>query len=111
MWADVPLTVTLAATSVRLQTAEEDARYLLMAARTDWGRAVPQCPGWDAADLVRHMGGILGWMAGVVASESGSAGAPLILVRKTRLICRAGTWPALTRPLTSSAPLPPTSEQ
>jgi uncharacterized protein (TIGR03083 family) len=29
---------------------------------------VPQCPGWDAADLIRHMGGILVWMAAVVTS-------------------------------------------
>ena len=54
--------------AVQLQTAEEDARCLLAAARTDWGLPVPQCPGWNAADLVRHMGGILGWMAAVVAS-------------------------------------------
>jgi uncharacterized protein (TIGR03083 family) len=54
--------------AVQLQTAAEDARSLLAAARTDWGRPVPQCPGWDAADLVRHMGGILVWMAAVVTS-------------------------------------------
>ena len=54
--------------AVQLQTAAEDARSLLAAARTGWGRPVPQCPGWDAADLVRHMGGILVWMAAVVTS-------------------------------------------
>ena len=54
--------------AVQLQTAAEDARSLLAAARTDWGRPVPQCPGWDAAGLVRHMGGILVWMAAVVTS-------------------------------------------
>jgi uncharacterized protein (TIGR03083 family) len=54
--------------AVQLQTAAEDARSLLTAAQTGWGRPVPQCPGWDAADLVRHVGGILGWMAAVVAS-------------------------------------------
>ena len=55
--------------AVQLQTAAEDARSLLAAARTDWGLPVPQCPGWDAADLVRHMGGILVWMAAVVVSR------------------------------------------
>jgi uncharacterized protein (TIGR03083 family) len=54
--------------AVQLQTAAEDARSLLAAARTGWGRPVRQCPGWDAADLVRHMGGILVWMAAVVTS-------------------------------------------
>src|SRR5277367_835117 len=54
--------------AVQLQTAAEDARCLLAAARTGWGRLVPPCPGWDAAELVRHMGGILVWMAAVVTS-------------------------------------------
>ena len=54
--------------AVQLQTAAEDARSLLAAAQTGWGRPVPQCPGWDAADLVRHMGGILVWIAAVVTS-------------------------------------------
>ena len=54
--------------AVQLQTATEDARSLLAAARTGWGRPVRQCPGWDAAELVRHMGGILVWMAAVVSS-------------------------------------------
>ena len=52
----------------QLNTAAEDARSLLAAARTGWGRPVRQCPGWDAAELVRHMGGILVWMAAVVSS-------------------------------------------
>ena len=54
--------------AVQLQTATEDARSLLAAARTGSGRPVRQCPGWDAAELVRHMGGILVWMAAVVSS-------------------------------------------
>jgi uncharacterized protein (TIGR03083 family) len=29
---------------------------------------VPHCPDWDAAGLVRHTGGILMWMAAIVAS-------------------------------------------
>jgi uncharacterized protein (TIGR03083 family) len=49
-------------------TAAKDAHSLLAAARTDWGRTVPHCPEWDAADLVRHMGSILMWIAAVVTS-------------------------------------------
>lgn len=52
-----------------LHTAADDARALLAAARADWERTVPDCPEWDAADLVRHMGSILMWMAAVVTSS------------------------------------------
>jgi uncharacterized protein (TIGR03083 family) len=45
-----------------------DGRDLLAAAETDWSRPVPHCPGWDAARLVGHMGGILAWIARVVAT-------------------------------------------
>lgn len=45
-----------------------DGRDLLAAAAMDWTRPVPHCPGWDTAELVRHMGSILGWMAAVVTS-------------------------------------------
>ena len=55
--------------AVLLNTAAEDARSLLAAARSDWDRKVPHCPEWDAADLVRHMGGILLWMAAVVTAR------------------------------------------
>jgi uncharacterized protein (TIGR03083 family) len=51
-----------------LHSAGEDARSLLAAARSDWNRPVPHCPAWDAAGLVRHMGGILAWMAAIVTS-------------------------------------------
>jgi uncharacterized protein (TIGR03083 family) len=51
-----------------LVVADRDARRLLDVAETDWGRPVPHCPGWDAAELVRHTGGILQWMAAVVES-------------------------------------------
>jgi uncharacterized protein (TIGR03083 family) len=54
--------------AAQLQAAAHDARSLLAAAGTGWDRPVPQCPGWDAAELVRHMGTILEWMAAVVAS-------------------------------------------
>lgn len=51
-----------------LRTAGDDARLLLAAAQDDWNRTVPDCPGWDSAGLVRHMGGILQWMAAVVTA-------------------------------------------
>jgi uncharacterized protein (TIGR03083 family) len=55
--------------AVQLPTAADDARSLLAAAQTDWGRPVPHCPEWDAADLVRHMGSIFIWMAAIVTSR------------------------------------------
>jgi Mycothiol maleylpyruvate isomerase N-terminal domain len=48
--------------------AGADGRELLAAAMTDWARPAPHCPQWDAAELVRHMGGILGWMARIVTT-------------------------------------------
>jgi hypothetical protein len=42
-----------------------DGRRLLIAAMPDWSRPVAHCPGWDAAELVRHTGTILEWMAAV----------------------------------------------
>ena len=52
-----------------LRSADQDARSLLAAAQPDWNRAVPHCPKWDTAELVRHMGGILAWMAAIVTSR------------------------------------------
>jgi uncharacterized protein (TIGR03083 family) len=46
----------------------KDGRDLLAAAGTDWSRPIPHCPGWDAADLVGHMGAILAWMARIVTT-------------------------------------------
>ncbi len=46
----------------------DDGRDLLTVARSDWSLPIPSCPGWDAADLVGHMGAILGWMARIVTS-------------------------------------------
>jgi uncharacterized protein (TIGR03083 family) len=51
-----------------LPMAADDARALLAAAQGDWKRTVPDCPDWDTANLVRHMGGILMWMAAIVTS-------------------------------------------
>jgi uncharacterized protein (TIGR03083 family) len=52
-----PLTVTAA-----------DGRDLLAAAQPDWSRPVPDCPGWNAADLVGHVGSILGRMTKIVTT-------------------------------------------
>jgi uncharacterized protein (TIGR03083 family) len=52
-----------------LHTSAEDARALLAAAETGWERPVPHCPDWNAADLVRHTGVILLWMAAIVTSR------------------------------------------
>jgi uncharacterized protein (TIGR03083 family) len=54
--------------SALLSAAKDDARALMIAAETDWGRPVPHCPEWDAAGLVRHTGGIFLWMAAIVTS-------------------------------------------
>jgi uncharacterized protein (TIGR03083 family) len=51
-----------------LQAADQDSRALLVAAQTGWDRPVPHCPDWDAAGLVRHMGGIQFWMAAIVST-------------------------------------------
>lgn len=45
-----------------------DGRDLLAAAETDWARPVPHCPGWDAAELVGHMGAILAWMHKIITT-------------------------------------------
>lgn len=52
-----------------LEAAENDGRRLLDVAATDWERPVPHCPSWDAAELVRHTGGVLSWMSAVVQSK------------------------------------------
>ena len=52
-----------------LHTADHDAHRLLVIAETNWKRPVPHCPAWDAAELVRHTGGILSWMSAVVESN------------------------------------------
>jgi hypothetical protein len=38
-----------------------DGRHLLAAAETGWLRPVPHCAGWNAADLVGHIGATLAW--------------------------------------------------
>jgi uncharacterized protein (TIGR03083 family) len=52
-----------------LDAADYDAHRLLAMAEADWDRPVPQCPAWDAAELVRHTGSILSWMSAVVESK------------------------------------------
>src|SRR5258708_33316497 len=49
-------------------TTGADGRALLAAAETDWSQPIAHCPGWEAADLAGHMGGILAWMARIVAT-------------------------------------------
>ena len=51
-----------------LTVAAADGRDLLAAAQSDWSRPVPHCPCWNAADLVGHMGAILGWMQKIVTT-------------------------------------------
>ena len=51
-----------------LTVTAADGRDLLVAAQSDWSRPVQDCPGWTAADLVGHMGAILGWIAKIVTS-------------------------------------------
>lgn len=47
----------------------DDAHALLDGAKSSWTRCVPHCPGWDIAELVRHTGGILAWMAAIVTTR------------------------------------------
>jgi uncharacterized protein (TIGR03083 family) len=49
-------------------TTTDDAQALLALAELDWSREIPHCPGWDAADLVGHLGGIFAWMATIVTT-------------------------------------------
>lgn len=51
-----------------LASAADDGRELLAAAMVDWDRRVPDCPAWNAAELVGHMGSILAWMATIVTT-------------------------------------------
>ena len=55
--------------SALLDCAAADARSLLAAASTRWDAAVPHCPEWDTAELVRHQGSIFAWMASVVTGR------------------------------------------
>ena len=51
-----------------LDVVAVDGRTLIAAANSNWTRPIPDCPGWDAAALVRHTGGVLAWMAAIVES-------------------------------------------
>jgi Mycothiol maleylpyruvate isomerase N-terminal domain len=51
-----------------LMVTAADGHDLLTVAQSDWSRPVQDCPGWKAADLVGHMGAILGWIAKIVTS-------------------------------------------
>jgi hypothetical protein len=52
-----------------LDSATADARRLVAAASTRWDAAVPHCPDWDTAELVRHQGSIFNWMATIVTGR------------------------------------------
>ena len=57
-----------ASTNTSYPSIGDDGRQLLAAASLGWSLPVLQCPGWDGAELVRHMGVILGWMDAVVTA-------------------------------------------
>src|ERR1700748_1486624 len=57
-----------------MDTVDGDARALLSAAEQGWSNPIRQCPGWTAADLVRHQGGLFYWMAALAGA--GGARAP-----------------------------------
>jgi len=51
-----------------LDVIRVDGHALIAAAEPNWSRPVPDCPGWDAAGLVRHTGTIAAWMAAILAT-------------------------------------------
>jgi uncharacterized protein (TIGR03083 family) len=51
-----------------LAVARVDGRDLLTAAASDWSAPISNCPGWDAAQLVGHMGAILAWIDQIVTT-------------------------------------------
>lgn len=46
----------------------QDGRLMLTAAASDWSRPISHCLGWDAANLVGHVGSILAWVARIAAT-------------------------------------------
>jgi uncharacterized protein (TIGR03083 family) len=51
-----------------LASAAHDGSDLIAAATGDWDCRIPDCPAWNAAELVGHMGSILAWMATIVTT-------------------------------------------
>jgi uncharacterized protein (TIGR03083 family) len=51
-----------------LATVRADGLALLSATESDWSRPIPHCPGWNAGDLVGHMGAVLAWMSNILAT-------------------------------------------
>ena len=49
-----------------LEAVERENRALARAAEGNLARQVPGCPGWDVAQLVRHLGAVHRWAAGIV---------------------------------------------
>jgi uncharacterized protein (TIGR03083 family) len=50
--------------------ATEVARFVDAIDGADLGRAVPTCPGWDIAELVRHLGSVHRWAAAMVRDRA-----------------------------------------
>jgi len=55
-----------------LAAVERENRALHDAALGVLRRSVPGCPGWDVAQVVRHLGAVHRWAAGIVRSDAGS---------------------------------------
>ncbi|MFF3737239.1 maleylpyruvate isomerase family mycothiol-dependent enzyme [Streptomyces sp. NPDC002566] len=47
----------------RAAVAEETARFVAVIKDADMGTAVPGCPGWTLADLVKHAGSVQRWFS------------------------------------------------
>jgi hypothetical protein len=54
--------------SALLAVAADDGSGLLAAACTGWDRRIPDCPDWNAAELIGHTGAILAWMATIITT-------------------------------------------
>lgn len=54
-----------------LGTLERDAdAFAALLHDVDLGSPVPDCPGWDVADLARHLGGVHRWAHGIITTGS-----------------------------------------
>jgi uncharacterized protein (TIGR03083 family) len=51
-----------------LAAIRSEGASLLATASDNLDRPVPTCPDWDVAALVTHLGGVYGWVVGILAS-------------------------------------------
>jgi uncharacterized protein (TIGR03083 family) len=58
--------VTTVSPSTYVEAVRAGSTALLAAARTDMSAAVPSCPGWTVADVVRHVASVHRWAATAV---------------------------------------------